>query len=152
MPRHLLLLSLLFLAACSYGTAPSGVYPSYFLSSVDGKPLPVTFEGDGSVLLAGSLDFGNITRARAEGQVTGLVGYRQTVRHPDNSITASHLELNYQIQDGMLHIDLCPPLAQCIVSEELVGPISDSHSELVLTLYLGGTPGTVYRYFPSLPD
>ena len=62
------------------------------------------------------------------------------------------LEFNYQIQDGVLHIDLCPQLAQCIVSEELVGPISDSHSELVLTHYLGGTPGTVYRYFPSLPD
>jgi hypothetical protein len=154
MHRHFLLLSLVCAAACDYGggTAASGVYPNYFLSSVDGKALPVPSGSDGSELLAGSLDFGGLTRARGSGPVGGVVSYRLSVRHPDHSITSSNVQLNYSIGNDTLRINLCPSLAQCIVSEELVGPLTDSHSELVLTHYLAGNPGTVYRYFPALPD
>ncbi len=153
MPRRFLLLSLFCLGACDHGgVVSSGLYPSYFLTAVDGKTLPVPLGGDGSELLAGSLDFTGLIRARETGPVSGLVNYRQSVRNPDHSIGDSNVQLNYSIVDGVLRIDLCPPLAECIVSEELVGPLTDSHSELLLTRYLAGAPGTVYRYFPSLPD
>jgi hypothetical protein len=84
--------------------------------------------------------------------VSGVVSYRLSVRRPDHSITNSNVQLNYSIENDTLRINLCPSLALCIVSEELVGPLSDSHSELVLTHYVGGNPGMVYRYFPALPD
>lgn len=152
MPRRFLLLSLFCLAACEYGMAPSRLYPSYFLTSVDGKTLPVPSGSDGSELLAGGLSFGGLTRVRQSNPVNGVVSYGLTLRHPDHSVTNSTVELNYSIENDTLRINLCPSLALCIVSEELIGPITDSHSELVLTHYLAGSPGAIYRFFPSLPD
>jgi len=152
MQGHFVLLSLLSLAACDYGTAASGLYPSYFLTSVDGETLPVPSGTDGSELVAGGLSFGGPTRVRESKPVNGLVSYRLSLRLSDHSITTSNVDLNYSIENDTLRINLCPSLALCIVSEELIGPITDSHSELVLTHYLAGSPGAIYRFFPSLPD
>lgn len=152
MNRTLRLLAVLLVAACASPVAPSPVYPGYFLSAVDGDPLPVPFAGDGSVLLAGSLSFGDLPPGATSGTATGLVSYSTVVRRPDQSVHHFTEELNYTINEGVLRINLCPSLALCIISTELVGPILGRTSELVLTHYLGGNPGSVYRFFPTLPD
>lgn len=152
MNRVLIILAVLLTQGCGNPLAPSPLYPGYFLSAVDGQPLPVPFAADGSVLLAGSLGFADLERPRTTGPVSGMVSYAISVRRPDQSLEHSTIKLNYSISDGVLRINLCPPLALCIVSTELVGPILGQTSELVLTNYLGGNPGSVYRYFPSLPD
>lgn len=152
MKRALMILAVLLTVGCGNAIGPSPLYPSYFLSAVDGKLLPVPFAGDGSVLVASSLGFIDWERPRTTEPVTGLVSYTISVRRPDQSLEHSTIELDYSISDGVLRINLCPPLALCIVSSELVGPILGRTSELVLTNYLAGNPGSVYRYFPSLPD
>ena len=152
MKRTLTILAALLTPACGNTVQPSPLYSSYFLTAVDGAPLPVRFTEDGSVLLAGSLTFPDGSRPRAPGPADGLVSYTILVRRPDQTQEHSTIELNYSIRDGVLRIDLCPPLALCFASTELVGPILGPAEELVLTHYLGGTPGSVYRYFPSLPD
>ena len=150
--RVFMIVAVLLTPGCSNPVAPSPVHPAYFLSAVDGQLLPVPFAADGSVLLAGSLGFGDWGRPRETGPVTGTVAYGIILRRPDQSLEHSTVQLDYSISDGVLRINLCPPLALCIVSTELVGPILSRTSELVLTHFLSGTPGSVYRYFPSLPD
>ena len=147
-----LVLPVLLTVACDSAAGPSPLYPSYFLSAVDNAPLPVPFAEDGSVLLAGSLSFADWEPGAATGPVTGLVSYSTVVRRPDLSLAHATVELDYTISDGVLRINLCPPLALCIVSTELIGPITGRTSELVLTNYLAGSPAAVYRFFPSLPD
>lgn len=152
MNRALLILVVLLAEACSSPAAPSPVYPGYFLSTVDGALLPVPFAEDGSALLAGSLAFGDVVPAPGEGTLTGLVSYNTLIRRADQSVQHSVVELNYTISNGLLRINLCPSLALCLISTELVGPILGRTSELVLTHYLGGTPGSVYSFFPALPE
>jgi len=152
MKRILTILSVLLAAGCDGTVEPSPLFPGYFLTAVDGQALPVPYAQDGTVLLAGFLGFGDGNRPRADGPSTGMVSYSISVRRPDQSIEHSTIDLNYSIDNGVLRINLCPPLAFCIVSTELVGPILGRTSELVLTNYLGGNPGPVYRYFPSLAD
>ena len=152
MKRALLLPAVLLSQGCGNPIEPSPLYPTYFLSAVDGQSLPVPFGDDGSLLLSGGLGFGDGEPPRATEPVTGLVSYTISVRRPDQALEHSTIELDYSISDGVLRINLCPPLALCIVSTELVGPILGRTSELVLTHHLAGTPGPVYRYFPSLPD
>ena len=137
---------------CGGMVEPSPLYPSYFLTSVDAQALPVPFGTDGSVLLSGGLGFDGLERPRVDGPTTGTVDYTVLIRRPDQSTQHSTVQLNYSISDGILRINLCPPLALCIISTELVGPIVGRTSALVLTNYLGGNPGPVYRFFPSLPD
>jgi hypothetical protein len=150
--RAVLILASLVILGCDNPVEPSPLYPSYFLSAVDDDPLPAPYAADGSVLLAGTLGFADLERPRTTATITGLVSYTISVRRPDQSLEQSTIELYYSITDGVLRINLCPPLALCIASTELVGPILGRNNELVLTYYLGGNPGSVYRYFPTLPD
>lgn len=147
-----LALSIGGMAACGGTFEPSGLYPSYFLSQLDGEFLPAPYGADGSLLVAGSLGFGRDGRPRSEGPRSGMVKYSQTIRLPDQSEQRSSIDLEYTIADGVFRINLCPPLALCITTTELIGPILWPTEELVLTHYVGGMPGSVFRYFPTLPE
>lgn len=142
----------LLVLACTSPSDPSPLYPGYFLSRVDSEYLPVPFGDDGSVLLAASLSFSGNVRPREGATPIGTVHYTLLIRQADQTVQHSTVDLDYTIQDAELHINLCPPLALCITTTELIGPVLDRNEELVLTHYVGGTPGTVYRYFPALPD
>ena len=150
MRRGLILFVAGLAVACGSALGPSPLYPSYFLTSVDGKQLPTPYAG--SELLAGSLSFSDPERARSTGQATGLVRYTLSYRRPDGSLDQSTVELSYSITAGVLRIGLCPMGAFCLVSSELVGPIPGRNSELVLTNHMGSSSASVYRFFPSLPD
>ena len=152
MKRGSALLIAVLALGCDSMTQPASLYRSYFLSAVDGQPLPVPYGQDGTVLLASGLSFAGADRPHEQGPSQGMVSYTLLVRRPDHTEQLSTIDLNYSIQDGTLYIDLCPPLALCITSTQLVGPITDSHAELVLTHWLAGHPMEVYRYFPALPD
>ncbi len=146
------ILATLLVLACTTPSDPSPLYPGYFLSRVDDQYLPVPFGSDGSVLLAASLSFSASVRPREGETPFGTVHYTLLIRQPDQTVQHSTVDLAYTIQDAELHINLCPPFALCITTTELIGPVLDRYEELVLTHYVGGTAGTVYRYFPSLPD
>jgi hypothetical protein len=149
--RRIVLLALAGLLGCTTSTGPSPLYSSYFLSTLDGKPLPVDFGTDGSRLDALWLGFDTGVRPRAGQPVTGRVRYTQIIRRPDQTIDHSSVQLNYTIQDQVLRIDLCPPGALCLVATELVGPVGN-RDQLLLTHYLAGQPGSVYRFGAALPD
>jgi len=137
---------------CSTSTAPSQLSSSYFLSSLDGKPLPITYAETGSMLVSSILDFGTLGRPRETTPVQGLVRYVVDIRRPDQFIDHSEVDLNYSIEEGTLRINLCPSLALCIVATELVDPIDPDGGELVLTHYFSGKAGSVYRFVAALPD
>jgi hypothetical protein len=151
MKRAFMVLTSLLALGCDSRIGPSPLYSSYFLSTVDGHPLPAPFTPEGWVLLSSTLGFDQ-RHLLAATPPTGMVSYMVVLRRPDQTIEQSTIGLNYSIHDGILRIDLCPPLALCIVNTELVGTVTGRTNELVLTNYLAGTPGSVYRYFPSLPD
>jgi hypothetical protein len=147
----LLPLALVTLSGCAESTGPSTLYSSYELVSVDGQPLPVSWLDDGTTLTGIVLEFTN-ERTRPAPAPDGIVQYRLTVRLPDNSFEHSEIGLNYQIRGNELRIDLCPPLALCITTTELVGTIGEPMYELVLTNYTGGVAGSVYRFVRVLPE
>ncbi len=62
----------------------------------------------------------------------------------------SSVGLHYLVESKVLHIQLCPIGALCLVNDELIGPVDPD--ELVLTRRIGGTSGSVYRFFLSRPD
>ena len=146
MRRGFLALAVAVHLGCGSSTAPSPLYAHYTLMSLDGKPLPVAFGQDGSMLVSGFLDFGTLARPRGPEPVSGTVTYALDFQRPDQSIDHSKSQLNYSIREGMLRIDLCPPGALCITTTELVGPFADHQAELVLTHYVAGTPMSVYRF------
>jgi len=150
MKHALLIVALVIAPGCNSPVAPSPLSPNYFLSAVDGHPLPALYNANGDVLVAASLDFKSTLRTR--NGPAKLVSYSISVDQHAYSLMHSTVELGYTISDGVLRIDLCPPIAACLVSTELVGPIADRTSELVLTSYVNGAKGSVYRYFPSLPE
>jgi hypothetical protein len=152
MKRGFLAFAIAVQLGCGTSTAPSPFASTYFLSTVDGKPLPVAFGTDGSMLVAGMLNFGRGTRPRGPNPVNGTVYYVLNIERPDHSVDEPESWLNYSIRDGVLRIDLCPPEALCLVATELVGPIGDYAGELVLTYTLGGIPGSVYRFVAVLLD
>lgn len=152
MKRALVVIALLVQVACGETTAPSQLNSSYFLSSVDGHPLPVSHGSDGSMLIGSLLDFGPATRSRDETEARGTVRYLLDIQHPDQSVSQSEVKLDYVVRDGILRINLCPPLALCLTSMELAGPTDDGSGELLLTYYLAGNPGSVFRYFRIRPD
>lgn len=145
-------LLLLTLAGCSSSTGPSPLYPSYFLSSVDGKPLPAPSNPDGTAITYGGLSFDGEPRPHETGPSTGTVTYTIIYQRPDHSFERVENSLGYTVADGVLRINLCPSLALCLIPTELVGPFSHPNGPLVLTHYLGGAAQSVYRFFPSLPD
>jgi hypothetical protein len=143
-------LSLLLLLGCESTVGPNPIYPSYYLINIDDKFLPVPWGGDGSVLIDATLLFDRETRPRAPRPTHGTVRYTLTLRSPDQTLQRSTVDLDYAIQNGELHINLCPPPALCFALAELVGTVSDPALELVLTHYVGGLPVAVYRYSASL--
>jgi hypothetical protein len=145
-----LTLPVLALLGCGNPGEPGPLYPSYYLSFVDGKPLPVPFGSDGSTLISRSLGFANSIRPREAGPSTGTVSMTEHIRRPDQSISLLRTDYAYSIEEGVIRINLCPRDVLCIVATELVGPIVDRPGELVLTHYVGGKPGSVHRYFPVL--
>lgn len=153
MKRFLLALALAAQAGCAESTEPTAsLYSSYSLMSVDGKLLPVPWLEDGSTLVGTVLAFGTGNRPRAGADVDGLVRYITMIRRPDQSVEHSEMELNYSLREDELRINLCPSLALCIVSTELVGTVGEPTDPLVLTHYLAGAAGSVYRFVPTLPD
>lgn len=153
MKRALTILAILLPVGCGTPVEPTPLWSSYFLSTVDGRPLPVPFGSDGLVLVASFLAFGDSDRPRDIGPAeAGLVRYTVVLRRPDQSTDQSTTDLNYAISNGILRINLCPSLALCIVATELVGPMPGKNGDLVLTHYLGGKPGSVYRWVAVLPD
>lgn len=147
-----LLLTAAVACADTAGPSPSPLYPGYFLQSVDGRFLPMPVGTDGAMLVASSLWFGDGSRPRTGNTVDGTVRHMQEVQRPGQPPERSDIDLNYQIQGDELRIDLCPPLALCIVETELIGTVEGRTAPLVLTHYLGGQPGSVFRFFPALPD
>lgn len=149
MKRAVLALVVLVLG-CDETTGPGvDLYPSYFLSSIDGDPLPVPYLPAGSQLIAGGLNFGQAGRPRGE-VVTGLVSYALTIRRADQSIDQVRTDLAYMVENDVLRINLCPLNSACITSTELVGPVDRDH--LVLTHYNTGQAMEVYRFVAALPD
>jgi hypothetical protein len=65
---------------------------------------------------------------------------------PDQTIQRSTSDLLYTIENDELRINLCPPLALCITTTELVGPVPEGALELVLTHYIGGQAGPVSHF------
>jgi len=147
-----LLLSVAVACADPAGPSPSLLYSSYFLFSVDGKFPPVPLGSDGTMLLSSWLGFGDGGRPRGGTTMDGMVRYVQEVQRPGYPPERSDIYLNYQIRGDELRIDLCPPLALCIIESELVGTIEGRTAPLALTHYLGGQAGSVYQFYPALPD
>jgi len=136
---------------CDEGLGPgSSLYPTYFLSSIDDQPLPAPDDEvpEGAVVIAAHLGFPRGGRTR-EGEVA-LVSYTRWIRLADQTEQQVRIDLNFWVTDGELTIDLCPPLAFCLVPTELRGPAE--RNELRLTHYLADRPGSVYRFFAALPD
>ena len=146
------ILGTILILACTSPVDPSPLYPGYSLMRVDDQFLPVPWGEDGSVLISASLLFGGEMRPREPAPPNGTVQYTLWIRMPDYTVQRSTVDLDYTIENAELRINLCPPLALCITTTELVGPVSDPSLELVLTHYVGGTPGTVYRYSAALPE
>ncbi len=143
---------LVVLVACGGQTGPAPITGAFFLSSIDGVLLPTGLPGlpDGSRVENGALSFGSPSRPR-ELEAAGLVTRTLWIRRPDNSLENWSATLRYQVTAGTLSIDLCPIGALCaLVSSVLKGPVGTT--ELVLTEYIGGTAGPVFRYFAELPD
>lgn len=146
------------LAACEdgpTGPAPNGLYRGYFLSTVNGNPLP-TATPDlpvGFTLVASQLSFPNPasqTRPRGGRPILGFVAYTQVLRDGQGIDHPSTVQLGYTVSEGELRINLCPPFALCIAPTELVGPVDGT--ELLLTHYLSNQARSVYRFVASLPD
>jgi hypothetical protein len=150
MKRLSALLACGIIACGDGGTGPSALYPSYFLSEIDGQLLPASGHDlpDGAVVLSAHLQFPR--RGRPRGSDPSVVSYYRQIRFADQTTDTGTVELLYTVAEGELHIDLCPPTADCLVASELIGPAD--RNELVLTHYLANAPQSVYRFFAVLPD
>lgn len=149
MRRLVPLLALATLACADNPAAPSGLYPGYSLVTINGKFLPTRDDDTppDAEIISGSLSF---DRARPRAGTPGVVTYSRWLRRPNQPLERVTLELDYTVADGILRINLCPPLALCIITTELVGPAQVDR--LVLTHFLGGVAGTVYQFHPALPE
>ncbi len=146
--KSFVILALVF--GCDSPTGPNPIYPSYYLTNIDGKYLPIPWGGDGSVLIDASLRFDRDTRPRKPTPTDGIVHSTLTIRALDQTLARSTVDLSYTIRNGELRINLCPPLVLCFALTELVGPVPDHGLELVLTHYVGGLPVAVYHYSAAL--
>lgn len=144
--------SLLTLAACATGPGTGSPIRSYFLSAVDGKPLPSSVDlPEGYQLITRTLYVPIEGRPRTNG-AAGMVEITDIIRTPDQQNQHFTTQYRYTVAGSELHIDLCPPLALCLaIQNELIGTLT-TQPDLVLTHYLGGQPKSVYRYFAALPD
>jgi len=151
----------LLAAGCYDGTGPDNreLFGAYFLSSLNGEPLPASLEElpEGYLLVGAHLGFYQVVlpsglslTSPPEFSEAGLVRYSQVVRDPEGAEQIWQVNLGYTVANGELRINLCPPLALCIAPTELVGPAS--RDELVLTHYFAQEPREVYRFIADLPD
>jgi hypothetical protein len=150
MKRPVLLLTVGLLACTTDVIGPTGLYPGYSLVSIDGQLLPVADDEtpSGAVIIAASLVFPRAGRPR--GTENSLVSYTRWFRTANQPIERLTLELDFAVDDGEVRINLCPPLALCIVPTELIGQVDAR--ELELTHVLAGQPRAVYRYTAALPE
>jgi hypothetical protein len=137
------------LAACA--TAPTGddIARVWYLTAVDGRPLPD--QGDlpaGYHLVAESITFPSEIRPRSGGPETGMIRMARTARNPAGRLEASEVDLAYVITGSDIRINLCPPLALCIQQTELIGTIGAQES--TMTHYLGGTATNTYRFVRAI--
>jgi len=148
--KVLLSIALGLLACTGEVTGPTGLYPGYSLVSFDGQFLPAS-DGDtpeGAVIIAANLDFPREDRSR--GGRSQYVSHTRWFRFADGTVERLTLELEFEVADGEVRINLCPPLALCIVTTELIGRVDDR--DLVLTHVLAGQPRGIYRYMAALPE
>ena len=145
MKRPILLATMFVLAACSTGPAQAGT--AYFLRSIDGRNLP-TANGlpTGFELVFETLAFPTDWRPRTGDPASGLARITTIVRGPDQRTERSATDHNFTVTGDQIRINLCPSLALCIVSTELVGTLSGSN-DLVLTHVLGGQKRSVYHFY-----
>ncbi|MGE0442582.1 MAG: hypothetical protein AB7S39_19025 [Gemmatimonadales bacterium] len=145
-------LALLAMAGCNGATNPIEklpIYPGWFLSTIDGAYPPIP-DWNGGTLVAAGLYFRDFTADGNGG--SGVVTFttnvlRGSVPEPTSA------DLNFTISGGQLRINLCPPGGACFaVTDELHGPIGERTDPLVLTRYVGGQAGAVFRFGPALPD
>ena len=143
MPSLGIVLGLLGLATCSDPVGPGdGLYPHYALVSVDGAALPAPTSDlpEGWVVEHAQLAFPH-DRPRGAGS---FVWYVQLIRGPDNTTNLSRTHLEYSVEGNQVSINLCPPLALCIVPTELLGEVVGD--QLLLTHYLANQAHSVYRF------
>jgi hypothetical protein len=136
-------LGLLGLAACNDTVGPGdGLYQHYVLASVDGAPLPAPTSDlpEGWVVELAQLEFPR-ERPRDTGS---LLWYVQLIRGPDNNSNLSRTQLEFSVEGNQVHINLCPPLALCIVQTELFGQVVGD--QLVMTHYLANEARSTYRF------
>ena len=134
------------------GRTSGGLYPSYFLASVDGQPLPAPTANlpEGWLLVAAHLAFPR-DGGRPHGSVIpGLVTFTQIVRDAQGGEQTFTSQLSYSFTDAQLQINLCPRGALCFVPTELIGPAEGT--EITLTHFFAGQPKNVYRFGAVLPD
>jgi hypothetical protein len=136
-------LGLLGLAACSNTVGPGvGLLTHYTLTSVDGVALPAPTSDlpEGWVVELAQLEFPR-DRPRGAGS---FVWYIQLIRGPDNTTNLSRTQLEFTVDGSHVSINLCPPLALCIVQTELIG--EHLGDQLVLTHYLANQARSLYRF------
>lgn len=142
--NRLLLLAVL-LAGCDDVVEPT-LAPAYFLSLINGDPLPATPTGwtPDQRVEAATLAFDLVHRPH-EGD-RGNAFYTLIV----NGQT-TRTEHRYRVEDGILHVDLCPVGAFCgAVSTELVGPIGAGGMNLAYSI--GASATSVFQFVAVLPD
>ncbi len=148
-----LALSLAALAGCSTGPSTGGLNHTWYLATVDGKPLPTQADlPDGYQLESEYLVFPGDVRPRSGDQPSGLVTITEAYRAPTLPVQESSARYGYQLDGAELHINLCPMGALCIMQTELVGSIGPTTA--TLTHYLGGQAKSVYQFvlMPAMPD
>ncbi|MGE0553852.1 MAG: hypothetical protein AB7R55_10530 [Gemmatimonadales bacterium] len=150
MKKTALLLSLLLASCTSDPIGPDGLYPGYSLLTINGQVIPAPDNDipDGAEIISASLAFPRPDRSR--GEQSQLVSYTRWIRMADQTVERLTLQLDYTVEDGELRINLCPPLALCILTTELIGQVDAR--ELLLTHFLAGQAQAVYRYEAALPE
>ena len=112
---------------------------AFTLVTIDNQALPrapIGWPADRAIEAAG-LDFGAIVGLREATQ--GIVDY--TTRIAGQTVTAPY---SFAVTGSILHINLCPIGALCLVLTELVGPVTSE--VLVLTYSTGGSASSVFRF------
>ena len=111
----------------------------FALTTIDNQTLPRTpigWPADRAIEAAG-LDFGAI--AGLSDGTQGIVAY--TTRIAGQTATTPY---SFAVTGSILHINLCPIGALCLVRTELVGPVTSK--VLVLTYSTGGSASSVFRF------
>ncbi len=117
-------------------TGPQADREVYTLVLIDGKPLPTSAQDlpEGFEIVSASLDFD---------PAAGIVHFSQVTRGPGGTESSS-VDREYQRTLDTVIINLCPPLALCLLRTELIGTLTESRLEL--THWLGAMPRSTFRF------